>query len=579
MSANSLYFGDNLEILRNEIKSDSVDLIYLDPPFNSQANYNRLFRSRDGRIPQAQRTAFEDTWDWGEQAEREFVELVQQPNTDVSEMMLALRRFLGENDLMAYLTMMANRLLELHRVLKGTGCLYLHCDPTASHYLKVVMDGIFGNANFSNEVIWKRTTTKNDYKQGAVNWPRVHDTILMYYKNYEAAKDARRFNQPFDEYSEEYKDQFYKHVDKDGRRYTLDNLAAPGAGTRGHPQYEFMGVTRYWRYNKAKMEGLLTEGRVIQTRPGAVPRYKRYLDEMPGVAASDVWTDFRPVQGLGREFLGYQTQKPLQLLERIISASSNESDVVLDPFCGCGTAVHAAEKLKRRWIGIDITHLAISLVENRLRDAFPGITFEVHGTPKDLDSARDLAQRDKYEFQWWACSLLKGAQPYQGKKKGADSGIDGLIYFQDDRTIPKKIIISVKGGEHVSVPMIRDLGHVINREKASIGFFVTLTKPTAPMRQEAVKAGYYESPIGANFPKIQILTLEGLLKGTERPRYPDLMQGGLMSRKAKREVDAVQLGFDSAAYLTEVQTTEEPRRKPARVARAAKPRKVRRKIA
>ena len=254
-------------------------------------------------------------------------------------------------------------------------------------------------------------------------------------------------------------------------------------------------------------------------------------------------------------------------MERIIEASSNEGDVVLDPFCGCGTAVHAAQKLNRQWIGIDITHLAISLVENRLHDAFPGITFEVHGTPKDLDSARDLAIRDKYEFQWWACSLLN-AQPYQGRKKGADSGIDGVIYFKDDKTIPKKIVVSVKAGENVSVAMIRDLGHVVNREKASLGFFVTLTKPTGPMRQEAVKAGYYKSPAGVNFPKIQILTVEGLLEETERPDYFDLMQGGLMSRKAKREVDAIQLGFDSAAYLVEVQTTEDARRKGARVARA-----------
>lgn len=578
MSANSLYFGDNLDILRSEIKSESVDLIYLDPPFNSKAAYNRLFKSRDGRIPQAQRTAFEDTWIWGDQAEREFTELVRQSNVDVSEMMQALRNFLGENDVMAYLTMMANRLLELHRVLKNSGCLYLHCDPTASHYLKVVMDGIFGNANFSNEIIWKRTTTKNDYKQGAVNWPRVHDTILMYYKNYEAAKDAKRFNQPFEQYDEQYLQNFYRHTDPDGRRYRLSDLTAPGRGTRGHPQFEFLGVTRYWRHNKEKMDQLYREGRIVQAKPGGVPAFKRYLDEMPGVAAGDVWTELRPVQGIGREFLGYQTQKPLPLLERIISASSKEGDTILDPFCGCGTAIHAAEKLRRRWIGIDITHVAISLVEDRLRAAFPAIAFDVHGVPKDLDSARDLAQRDKYEFEWWACSLVK-AEPYQRKKKGADGGIDGVIYFQDDKTGHKKAIVSVKAGEHVSVPMIRDLGHVVNREKASIGLFVTLAKPTAPMRQEAVKAGYYESPVGASFPKIQILTVEGLLKGIERARYPDLMQGGLMSPKAKREVDAIQLGFDSAAYLSEVPATEETPRKPARVARATKPRKASRKTA
>jgi hypothetical protein len=364
----------------------------------------------------------------------------------------------------------------------------------------------------------------------------------MYYKNYGAARGGGRFNQPFEEYSEEYLEGFYKHTDSEGRRYRLSDLTAPGRGSRGHPQYEFLGVTRYWRYNKEKMEKLYREGRVLQVRPGAVPAYVRYLDEVPGVAAGDVWTEFRPVQGVGREFLGYPTQKPLALLERIILASSNEGDIVLDPFCGCGTAIHAAEKLKRRWIGIDITHLAISLVEKRLRDAFPDITFDVQGTPKDFDSARNLAQRDKYQFQWWACSLVN-AQPYKGKKKGSDTGIDGLIFFQDDKTLPKKIIVSVKGGEGVSVPMIRDLGHVIEREKAAIGILVTLAKPTGPMLKEAVKAGYYQSPAGANFPKLQILTIEGLLTGTEQPIYPDLMRGGLTFKKAKREVKEKQDGL------------------------------------
>ena len=575
MSANSLYFGDNLEILRNEIRDESVDLIYLDPPFNSQANYNLLFRTPKGHEPHAQITAFEDTWHWGEQAEREFAELVQQPNTDVSEMMQALRRFLGENDVMAYLTMMANRLLELHRVLKPTGSLYLHCDPTASHYLKIVLDGIFGKENFVNEISWKRTTTKSDFRQGAKNWPRIRDVIHYYAKN---ISELPPLKQPFADYSAEYLAAKYRNQDADGRRYMLDNLTAPGAGSRGHPQYELMGVTRYWRYGKEKMERLVAEGRVVQPSPGAVPRYKRYLDEVKGIAIGDTWDDIPAINSQAQERLGYPTQKPLSLLKRMIEASSNEGDTLLDPFCGCGTAIHAAEKLKREWIGIDITHLAINLVENRLCDAFPGITFDVHGTPKDLDSARNLAQRDKYQFQWWACSLLK-ARPYQGKKKGADSGIDGIKFFQDDKTMARKIIVSVKAGENVSVPMIRDLGHVVNREKASLGFFVTLTKPTAPMRQEAVKAGFYVNPMGASFSKIQILTIEGLLAGTEQPHYFDLMQDGLMSRKPEREADAIQLGFDSAAYLSAVQTTEDARRKGARVARTAKPRKLTKKTA
>jgi len=573
VSANNLYFGDNLDILRNDIKSESVDLIYLDPPFNSNASYNILFRSPNGQEPHAQITAFEDTWHWGEQAEREFAELVQQPNTDVSEMMQALRRFLGENDVMAYLTMMANRLLELHRVLKNTGSLYLHCDPTASHYLKIVLDGVFGKENFRNEIVWQRTGTK---AHAFTRFPSTHDVVFYYSKT-----DAPIWNAQYLNHREEYIESHYSSIEPEtGRRYTLGDLLNPNKN-RPHLTYEFppqSGNVRVWRWTKERMMTAWNEGRIVVPERGGVPRFKRYLDEMKGTPITTVWTDIPPINSQAAERLGYPTQKPLPLLERIIAACSNEGDVVLDPFCGCGTAIHAAQKLKRQWIGIDITHLAISLVEERLRKAFPGIAFETHGTPKDFESARDLAQRDKYQFQWWACSLVK-ADPYQGKKKGADSGIDGIKYFRDDKTMHKKIVVSVKAGEHVSVPMIRDLAHVVNREKASLGFFVTLTKPTAPMRQEAVKAGFYVNPMGASFPKIQILTVKGLLEGTERPDYFDLMQGGLTSRKPKREVDAIQLGFDSAAYLAAVQTTEETPRKEARVVRAAKPRKASRKTA
>jgi site-specific DNA-methyltransferase (adenine-specific) len=325
--------------------------------------------------------------------------------------------------------------------------------------------------------------------------------------------------------------------------YRLDNMTSPNP--RPNMMYEWKGFPfpeKGWRYSRETMARLDSEGRIAYPRKKSGeldttkrPQLKRYLSEMEGGVMGTIWTDIPPINSQALERLGYPTQKPLTLLERILKASTNEGDVTLDPFCGCGTAIHAAEKLKRKWIGIDITHLAISLVEKRLRDAFPGITFEVHGTPKDLDSARDLAQRDKYQFQWWACSLVN-AQPYKGKKKGADTGIDGLIFFQDDKTLPKKIIVSVKGGEGVSVPMIRDLGHVIEREKASIGLFITLADPTGPMKTEAVKASYYESPAGASFPKIQILTIKGLLEGTERALYPDLMQGGLMFKRAAKEI-------------------------------------------
>jgi site-specific DNA-methyltransferase (adenine-specific) len=535
---NTLYYGDNLTIPRNEIKAESVDLIYLDPPFNSKATYNVLFRSPKGHDAAAQIEAFEDTWHWGEQAEREFTELVQQPNTDVSEMMQALRRFLGENDMMAYLTMIANRLLELHRVLKETGSLYLHCDPTASHYLKIVLDGVFGKERFRNEIIWQRSTAHNMKTRGYV---RANDTIFYYTKN-----DSFTFNERYTEYSAEQMSRY--KPDENGRLYKAENLTF--SNPNPHRQFEWRGSkpppNRSWGASLEQLEKWYKEGRILLKRDGT-PRLdglKIYLDETKGTPLTSNWTDIERIGNTSGERLGYQTQKPLALLERIIDVSSDEDDIVLDPFCGCGTTVHAAQKLKRRWIGIDITHLAISLVEKRLRDAFPGITFEVHGTPKDLEGAQDLARRDKYQFQWWACSLIN-AQPYKGKRKGADTGIDGLIYFQDDKTMPKKIIVSVKGGESVSVPMIRDLGHVIDREKASLGLLVTLTPPTDPMMKEAIKTGYYDSPAGASFPKIQILTIEGLLNGTEQANYPDLMRGGLMFKKAKKEMTDEQLVLPS----------------------------------
>lgn len=534
MTANTLYFGDNLKILRDNIRDETVDLIYLDPPFNSKANYNVLFKSPKGHESHAQITAFEDTWHWGEQAESEFDELIRQPNTDVAKMMVALRDFLGTNDMMAYLTMMANRLLELHRVLKPTGSLYLHCDPTASHYLKVVLDGVFGKENCQNEIVWKRTTTHSDSK----TWSRVADSIFFYTKTQNFI-----WNTPRAEHSEEYLESKYKNDDKDGRGlYTLDNMTSPNP--RPNMMYVWKGFPfpeRGWRYSRETMAKLDSEGRIWYPRnqlgeldPSRRPRLKRYLSEMPGGVMGTIWTDIFPINSQAQERLGYPTQKPLALLERIISASSNEGDVVLDPFCGCGTAIHAAQKLKRRWIGIDITHLAISLVEKRLKDAFPGIKFEIHGTPKDFESARDLAERDKYQFQWWACSLVN-AQPFQGKKKGADTGIDGLIYFQDDKGLPKKIVVSVKAGENIGVAMIRDFAHVIDREKAALGLFITLAEPTRAMSEEAASFGFYESLGTTIFPKLQILTIKGLLDGTKTARYPDLTRGGLTFKKAKKE--------------------------------------------
>ena len=529
---NKLYFGDNLDILREHIKDESVDLIYLDPPFNSNANYNLLFKTPKGHESAAQIEAFEDTWHWNEQAEREFGELVRCGNTDVSEMIQALRRFLGENDMMAYLTMMANRLLELHRVLKSTGSLYLHCDPTASHYLKIVLDGVFGKEHYRNEISWLRSQPKS---HNTINFPNCRDVILRYAKT-----DKAKFFKVYGEHNEDYIEKFYRHVEPDGRRYRLGDITNPNKN-RPNLTYEFLGVKRVWRWTKDRMQKAYEDGIIVQSKPETVPQGKRYLDEMEGQPISDNWNDIEHLHGSNAEGLGYPTQKPLALLERIIQASSNEGDVILDPFCGCGTAVHAAQKLNRQWLGIDITHLAVSLIEKRMNDAFAGIVFEVEGTPKDLEGAQNLALRDKYQFQWWACSLV-GAQPFQGKKKGADGGIDGLIYFNDDGKMPKKIVVSVKGGDKVSVAMVRDLAHVVEREKAEIGLFVTLTDATRPMREEAVKTGYYQLPNTQNaYPKVQILTIAGLLSGLVRPQYPNEASFGAVTfKKAKREEKATE---------------------------------------
>jgi site-specific DNA-methyltransferase (adenine-specific) len=336
---------------------------------------------------------------------------------------------------------------------------------------------------------------------------------------------------------EGYVKKFFRHKDENGRIYRIADLANPAP--RPNLMYEYKGYKppkNGWAISKEKMEQWDKEGRLYfpSTIDGRIQR-KRFLDELKGKPVQSLWDDIEPIGSQAQERLGYPTQKPLALLERIIKTSSNEGDIVLDPFCGCGTAVHAAEKLGRQWLGIDITHLAVSLIEKRIKDAFPGIAIEVHGTPKDVDGARDLAQRDKYQFQWWACSLVN-AQPYQGKKKGADGGIDGIIWFQDDTSGPKKIVVSVKGGENVGVSMIRDLAHVVEREKASIGFFVTLAPPTKPMTTEAVTAGFYHSKhYNKDYPKIQILSIEGLLSGKERPDYPDLTMGGQTFKKAKVE--------------------------------------------
>jgi len=513
ITQNTLFYGDNLKILREYIPSESIDLIYLDPPFNSSRSYNVLFKDESGVDSEAQITAFEDTWHWNEAAEQVYDELVTQASDNVSKLVISLRDFIGTNQMMAYLVMMAARLVELHRVLKNSGTLYLHCDPTASHYLKIILDIIFDPKNFRNEIIWQRTNAKsNAFTRFATN----HDIILRYTKTEKAI-----WNSQYTNHDPEYIEDFYRYVEPEtGRKYTLGDLTNPNKD-RPNLTYEFLGLTRVWRWTKERMNKAYDNGLIIQSQPGAVPRLKRYLDEQEGMPVGDIWTDIPPVQSQSKELLGYPTQKPLALLERIIQASSNPDDIILDPFCGCGTAIAAAQKLNRKWVGIDITHLSIALQKYRLQAMFPDIKFKVVGEPLDYGSAKQLAQDDRYQFQWWALSLIK-AKPLGGQegsrvgKKGSDKGIDGVITFIDNpREKPKRVLVQVKSG-HVKSGDIRDLVGTVKREDAAIGVFITLETPTQDMKKEALSAGYYHSSgWNKNFPSIQILTIVDLLRGTE----------------------------------------------------------------
>jgi site-specific DNA-methyltransferase (adenine-specific) len=523
ITENTLFYGDNLSILREYIPTESVDLVYLDPPFNSNRSYNVLFRDESGHEADAQITAFDDTWHWGDAAEQTYHELVNDAPAKVGDMIGALRQFVGANQMMAYLVMMAARLVELHRVLKPTGSIYLHCDPAASHYLKVVMDTIFGPQNFRNEVVWMRSLSKGLMTR---KLPDNHDVLLAYQKTAAAIWNASAIFRPYDlENLDEKTAGKYTHRDADGRLYQLDNLTNPNPD-RPNLTYEFLGVTKVWRWTKERMQAAYEAGLVVQPRPGAVPRLKRYLDEQRGKPLGDVWTDIPPINSQAAERLGYPTQKPLALLERIIQASSNAGDWVLDPFCGCGTAVAAAQKLGRRWIGIDITHLAISLQKYRLESMFPGLTFQVIGEPEDIGAAHQLAQDDRYQFQWWALSLVR-AKPLGGQedskagKKGSDKGVDGIITFIDDAYAkPKRALVQVKSG-HVNAAHVRDLIGTVDQEKAAMGVFITLEPPTGPMETEAVKAGFYHSPgWNQDYRRIQILTIESLLKGVQMQMPP-----------------------------------------------------------
>ncbi len=541
ITENTLFYGDNLFILREYIPSECVDLIYLDPPFNSNRNYNVLFRDESGIESEAQIAAFEDTWHWNLETEHTYTELQMEAPDHIAKMIESLHEFIGANQMMAYLVMMAARLVELHRVLKPTGSLYLHCDPTASHYLKVILDTIFGPRNFRNEIIWQRTSSHNDSHK----WGAVHDTILFYSKS-----DNFTWNDVYNEHDPKYVEDFYRHKDEQGT-YRLDHIIRSASmGPRPNLRYEYKGYTPEWgwRVLREKLEALDAEGRIQWSSSGR-PYLKRYLHEQKGTPIKDVITDIQPIGAQAAERLGYPTQKPLTLLDRIIQASSNPTGAVLDPFCGCGTAIASAQKLGRKWIGIDITHLSIALQKYRLEAMFPGIKFKVVGEPKDIGAARQLATEDRYQFQWWSLSLIR-ARPLGGEagsregKKGSDKGIDGVIAFIDDNTgKAKRALIQVKSG-HVNSSYIRDLIGTVQREQAAIGVFITLEEPSRDMITEAVKAGFYHSPgWNKDYPRIQILTIEELLHNTEVKMPPQFGTFKQAQRVQQTEAEQAELGF------------------------------------
>jgi site-specific DNA-methyltransferase (adenine-specific) len=529
---NHLYFGDNLAVLHNTkwIPDESVDLVYLDPPFNSNRNYSVIFNKHDvGPELNAQIQAFEDTWHWTPVTEEQYTNFVTTQGS-VADALAAFRTMLGENDAMAYLVNMAPRLVELHRVIKPTGSLYLHCDPTMSHYLKVLLDGIFDARNFRNEIIWKRTASKG---LSTTRLARNHDVILNYTKTNKAYwnLDAAFIPYDLDDLDEKTSGK-YKYTDEDGRVYRLSDLTNPNPD-RPNLTYEFMGMTKVWRWTEDRMKQALEDDLIVQTEPGTIPQLKRYIDEQRGRPFSDVWTDIPPLNSQAAERLGYATQKPVALLERIISLSTKPEDVVLDPFCGCGTTVDAAQKLGRRWIGIDITYISVDLIIKRMRHTYgPSIldTFEVTGIPKDIVAAKAMFNNDPFEFERWAVSKVD-AQP--NAKQVGDKGVDGVGRFLlDAKGGVGKVLVSVKGGKTITPAMVRDLQGTVKAQGAQMGVLITLTAATKGITDAINKGGVYKHPSGQTFPVLQHITVAELLAG-KKPHLPLMYQPYIAAKQQK----------------------------------------------
>jgi DNA modification methylase len=531
--SNKIYYGDNLDVLRRYIEKDSVDLCYIDPPFNSKRNYNQIYNNV-GKEDSAQAQAFIDTWTWDDIANQGLCEIKSNYNGAFTEqsidLITGLEKVLKKGALLAYLVSMTLRIAEIHRVLKPTGSFYFHCDPTASHYLKLVIDAVFcaNGGIFLNEITWKRTTTHNDSKQGAKQFGRVHDIVFFY------AKSSKYwiFNTVYERYSAAYEDSSYNKIDSNGRRFKSSDLSAAKGG--GDTSYEWKGVYppigRFWAYSRSNMEKFESDGKLYYSKSGK-PYLKQYLDEMQGISPDDLWVDISALSAKSAERLGYPTQKPEALLDRIIKASSNEGDIILDAYCGCGTTVAVAEKLKRQWIGIDITYQSISLILKRLEDQkckdFKLETIEINGIPRDFDSAKELATREldpnnkdkrtRKEFEKWMVLTYSKNRAIINEKKGGDGGIDGTAYiahsYKDGAIENKKVYFSVKSSKTLTPSMLNELNGVVERDGAACGIFLCLY-PASNLIKVSKGFGYYHNELtGNDYPKISVVCVEELLQG------------------------------------------------------------------
>lgn len=533
----TLVRGDNLEEMR-KFPDGCIDLIATDPPFNSNRNYFVPFRDEHGQEPDTLIRAFTDTWTWGEAAEEAYNHLLVEIGGQVADTIQGLRQFLNETPMMAYLVMMAVRIVEMHRILKGTGSLYLHCDPSASHYLKIILDAIFDARNFRNEIVWQRTSSHNDGNR----FGRVHDIILFYSKNPQPL-----WNPVYTAHDPEYIERFYRYEDERGR-YQVGDLTAAGITQRGESGQPWRGINpsavgNHWRAPRRdawpegveppenyeslsvheKLDVLDANGLIYWPPRGRVPRFKRYLSTSRGRRVNDVVIDINPLASNSRERTGYPTQKPIELYKRFIKASSNEENIVLDPFCGCGTTLMAAERLNRQWIGIDLTYLATGAVKLQIERLFPQLRNEIiiAGTPENNAQALELASNNPFGFEDWCITHVLKFKP--NATRGGDGGIDGTFRFPLGRIQRRleygKAVAQVKGG-HFTLSHIRDFRTAMQNEEADLGVFVVTRPPTQGMLTEASRAGTYSHPsYEFSAPALQIYEIQDYFRGIP-PKLP-----------------------------------------------------------